>query len=85
MYKEHMKMHTMIKNISLKDAHPYEPLHERSVGCAVRIKIGLYFHNENPFFKQNGFLFIHNRKNIRQRIHGIALSPQIFIINMNSR
>lgn len=43
MYEEHMKMHTMIKNISWKDAHLSEPLHERSKGCAVRIKIGLYF------------------------------------------
>ena len=36
-------MHTMIKNISLKDAHPSEPLHEKSAWCAVCIKIGLYF------------------------------------------
>ena len=40
---KHTKMHTMMKNISMKDAHPSEPLHERSNGCAFRIKIGLLF------------------------------------------
>ena len=57
MCEEHMKMHTMIKNISLKDAHPSEPLHERSKGVQSVSKLVFTFIRDLGLFEEYRMLF----------------------------